>query len=185
MGRLIYSAIMSLDGYTVDAQGHFEWSAPDAEVHAAVNELFEPVGTQLLGRGMYDVLVAWETMPTGPDQEPAMNDFARMWRAADKVVYSSTLGEASSARTRIERDFDPEAVQALVADAERDVSIGGPTLAAHAFRAGIVDEVHLFVSPVVVGGGTRALPDDVRLDLELVHEQRFAGGAVQLGYRVV
>jgi dihydrofolate reductase len=185
MGRLIYSAIMSLDGYTVDAQGRFDWSAPDAEVHAAVNTLLEPVGTHLYGRRMYDVLVAWETMPTGPEEEPAVNDFARLWHAADKVVYSTTLSEVASARTRIERDFDPDAVRTLVADAERDVSIGGPTLAARAFRAGLVDEVHLFASPVVVGGGTRALPDDVRLDLELVTERRFGNGVVQLGYRVV
>ncbi|MEO5710698.1 MAG: dihydrofolate reductase family protein [Nocardioidaceae bacterium] len=182
MGRLVYSAITSLDGYTVDAEGHFDWSAPDAEVHAAVNELLAPVGTHLYGRGMYDVLVAWETMSTGPDQEPAVNEFARIWHAADKIVYSTTLAEVSSDRTRIERDFDPETVRDLVADG--DVSIGGPTIAAHAFRAGIVDEVHLFVSPVVVGGGTRALPDDVRLDLDLVGERRFANGVVQLGYRV-
>ncbi|CAN5477675.1 dihydrofolate reductase family protein [soil metagenome] len=182
MGRLVYSAITSLDGYSVDAKGHFDWSAPDAEVHAAVNELLAPVGTHLYGRRMYDVLVAWETMPTGPDQEPAVNEFARIWHAADKIVYSTTLAEASSDRTRIARDFDPETVRGLVADG--DVSIGGPTIAAHAFRAGIVDEVHLFLSPVVVGGGTRALPDDVRLDLELVGERRFANGVVQLGYRV-
>ena len=185
MGRLIYSAILSLDGYTVDAQGRFDWSAPDSEVHAAVNGLLEPVGTHLYGRRMYDVLKAWETMPTGDDQEPVIRDFARIWRAADKVVYSSTLTEVSSGRTRIERTFDPEAVRRLVQESDRDVSVAGPTLAAHAFRAGIVDEVQLFVSPVVVGGGTRALPDDVRLDLELVDERRFGGGVVQLGYRAV
>jgi dihydrofolate reductase len=185
MGRLIYSAIMSLDGYTVDAQGRFDWSAPDAEVHAAVNALLEPVGTHLYGRGMYDVVVAWETMPTGPDQEPVVNDFARIWRAAEKVVYSTTLREVASTRTRIEREFDGDTVRGLVAEADRDVSIGGPTLGAQAFRAGLVDEVHLFVSPVVVGGGTRALPDDVRLDLALVTERRFGDGVVQLGYRVV
>lgn len=185
MGRLIYSAIMSLDGYTVDADGKFDWSAPDAEVHAAVNELLEPVGTHLYGRRTYDVLKAWETMPTGDDQEPVMRDFARLWRAADKVVYSSTLTEVSSERTRIERDFDAETVRRLVRGSGRDVSVGGPTLAAHAFRARLVDEVQLFVSPVVVGGGTRALPDDVRLDLELVDERRFVHGVVHLRYRAV
>ena len=185
MGRLIYSAIQSLDGYTVDAQGRFDWSAPDPEVHAAVNELLEPVGTHLYGRRMYDVLKAWETMPTGDDQEPVVRDFARIWRAADKVVYSTTLTEVSSARTRIERAFEPEAVRRLVRGSDRDVTVGGPTLAAHAFRAGLVDEVQLFVSPVVVGGGTRALPDDVRLDLELLEERRFGHGVVHLRYRAV
>jgi dihydrofolate reductase len=185
MARLIYSAIMSLDGYTVDAQGSFEWSAPDAEVHARVNELLEPVGTYLYGRHMYDVLVAWETMPTGEDQDPVVRDFARIWQAADKIVYSTTLREASSARTRIERDFDPETVRALVSGSDRDVTVGGPTLAAHAFRAGLVDELQLFVSPVVVGGGTRALPDDVRLELELLEERRFGNGVAHLRYRAV
>jgi dihydrofolate reductase len=185
MGRLIYSALMSLDGYTVDAQGRFDWAAPDAEVHAAVNELLEPVGTYLYGRRMYDVLKAWETMPTGDDQEPVVLDFARIWRAADKVVYSTTLTEVSSARTRIERGFDADDVRRLVAESDRDVTVGGPTLAAHAFRAGLVDEIQLFASPVVVGGGTRALPDDVRLDLELLGERRFAHGVVHLRYRAV
>jgi dihydrofolate reductase len=185
MGSLIYSAIMSLDGYTVDARGRFDWSAPDPEVHARVNELLEPVGTHLYGRRMYDVLVAWETMPTGEDQDPVVRDFARIWRAADKVVYSTTLTDVASARTRIERDFEPETVRRLVADSDRDVTVGGPTLAAHAFRAGLVDEVQLFVSPVVVGGGTRALPDDVRLGLELVDERRFGNGVVQVRYRAV
>jgi dihydrofolate reductase len=185
MGRLIYSAIMSLDGYTVDADGTFDWAAPDPEVHAAVNELLEPVGTHLYGRRMYDVLKGWETMPTGDDQEPVVRDFARIWRAADKVVYSTTLTEVSSERTRIERDFDTDTVRRLVSGSERDVSVGGPTLAAEAFRARLVDEVQLFVSPVVVGGGTRALPDDVRLDLELVEERRFVHGVVLLRYRAV
>ena len=183
MGRLIYSAIMSLDGYTVDAQGSFDWSAPDAEVHAHVNELIEPVGTYLYGRRMYDVMAAWETMPAGDDEEPVVRDFARLWRAAEKVVYSTTLTDVSSARTRIERAFDPETVRRLVVDADRDVAVGGPTLAAQAFSAGLVDEVQLFVSPVVVGGGTRALPDDVRLGLELLDERRFGSGVVHLRYR--
>ena len=185
MGRLIYSAIMSLDGYTADAQGRFDWSVPDADVHTRVNELLEPVGTYLYGRRMYDVLVAWETMPDGEGQEPAVRDFARIWRSADKVVYSTTLADVDSARTRVERSFEPEKVRQLVSGSDRDVTVGGPTLAGHAFRAGLVDELQLFVSPVVVGGGTPALPDDVRLDLELLEERRFGNGVVHVRYRAV
>jgi dihydrofolate reductase len=174
---LIYSAIASLDGYVADTEGRWDWSEPDAEVHAAVNDLSRPIGTHLYGRRMYEVLMAWETMD---DPDPVMQDYAQIWRAADKIVYSSTLQEVASARTRIERAFDPEAVRALK---ERgDVSIAGPTLAAEAIRAGLVDECQLFVSPVVVGGGTRALPDGVRWDLELRDERRFANGVVLLRY---
>jgi len=184
VGRLIYGAIASLDGYVADADGGFDWAAPDEEVHAFVNELQRAAGTQLLGRRMYDVLAVWETMDTGPDQAPVIRDFAEIWRAADKVVYSRTLRAVSTARTRLERDFDPEAVRALKRDADRDLTVGGPGLAAEALRAGLVDEVHLFLSPVVVGGGTRALPDGVRLDLELLDERRFGNGVVHLAYRV-
>jgi dihydrofolate reductase len=180
VGRLIYSAIASLDGYTVDADGRFDWSMPDEEVHAFVNDLERPVGTHLYGRRMYDVLVVWETMD---DPAPVARDFAQIWRAADKVVYSTTLEEVSSARTRIERAFEPDAVRALKAEATSDLSIGGPTLAAHAFAAGLVDEIQLFLSPVIVGGGTRALPDDVRQGLELLEERRFGNGVVFLRYR--
>jgi dihydrofolate reductase len=180
VGRLIYSAIASLDGYTVDADGRFDWSMPDEEVHAFVNDLERPVGTHLYGRRMYEVLVVWETMD---DPAPVARDFAQIWRAADKVVYSTTLEEASSARTRIERAFEPDAVRALKAEATSDLSIGGPTLAAHAFAAGLVDEIQLFLSPVIVGGGTRALPDDVRLGLELLEDRRFGNGVVFLRYR--
>jgi dihydrofolate reductase len=180
VGRLIYSAIASLDGYTVDADGRFDWSMPDEEVHAFVNDLERPVGTHLYGRRMYEVLVVWETMD---DPAPVARDFAQIWRAADKVVYSTTLEEVSSARTRIERAFEPDAVRALKAEATSDLSIGGPTLAAHAFAAGLVDEIQLFLSPVIVGGGTRALPDDVRLGLELLEERRFGNGVVFLRYR--
>jgi dihydrofolate reductase len=184
VGRLIYTAIASLDGYVADEGGKFDWSAPDEEVHAFVNDLQRTVGTQLLGRGMYDVLAVWDTIDTGPDQVPVMRDFAELWRATDKVVYSRTLESVSAARTRLERDFDPEAVRALKGDADRDLTVGGPGLAAEALRAGLVDEVHLFLSPVVVGGGTRALPDGVRLDLELLDERRFGNGVVHLAYRV-
>jgi dihydrofolate reductase len=173
---LVYSAIASLDGYVADADGRFEWSAPDEEVHAFVNDLERPVGTFLLGRRMYEVLSPWDTMD---DPAPVMRDFAQIWRAADKVVYSRTLGEPSTARTRIEREFDPEAVRRM----EGELSIGGPELAGQAIRAGLVDELHLFLSPVVVGGGTAALPDGVRWDLELVEERRFGNGVVFLRYR--
>jgi dihydrofolate reductase len=182
MAELIYSAIASLDGYVADADGNWDWSVPDDEVHTVVNDLERAIGTYLLGRRMYEVLVAWETMET-EGQPPHIADYAEIWRDADKVVYSKTLGEPSSARTTIEPAFDADAVRAMKASADRDLSIGGPTLAAEAIAAGIVDACHLFVSPVVVGGGTRALPDDVRWELELAGEQRFANGAVHLHYR--
>ena len=175
---LVYSAIASLDGYVADADGRFEWSAPDEDVHAFVNDLERPVGTFLLGRRMYDVLAVWETID---DPAPAMRDFAQIWRAADKVVYSRTLEAPSSARTRIEREFDPDAVRRMKAEGE--LSIGGPQLAGHAIRAGLVDELRLFLSPILVGGGTPALPDGVRWPLELVDERRFGNGVVYARYR--
>ena len=183
MGRLIYTAIASLDGYVADADGNFDWCAPDDEVHAFVNELQRTVGTELLGRRMYDVLAVWDSI-TGPDEAPVIRDFAELWRASDKVVYSRTLDAVSTARTRLERDFDADAVRALKEDADRDLSIGGPELAGEALRAGLIDEVHLLLSPVLVGGGTPALPDGLRLDLSLVDERRFGNGVVHLGYRV-
>jgi dihydrofolate reductase len=183
MAKLIYSAITSLDGYIADENGNFDWAAPDEEVHAFVNDLERPVGTYLYGRRMYDVMVAWETAHTFADQRPVMQDFAKVWQAADKVVYSRTLAAVSSARTRIERDFDPEAVRQLKASAGRDLSVGGPYLAAEAIRAGLVDEYHLFLVPFVVGGGTQSLPDNVRVQLELLDERRFGGGVVYLRYR--
>lgn len=184
MARLVYSVIASLDGCTADAGGGFAWAAPSEEVHLAVNDLERPVGTYLYGRRMYEVMSAWETMDTA-DEPEAMRDFQEIWRAADKVVFSRTLGAPTTPRTRVERDFDPGAVRRLVADAARDVSVGGPGLAAHALRAGLVDELHLFVLPVVIGGGTRWLPDDVALRLELCSERRFADGTVHLHHRVV
>jgi dihydrofolate reductase len=184
MARLIYSAIASLDGYIADEEGKFGWAEPDEEVHAFVNDLERPIGTYLYGRQMYEVMLAWETLDLD-DQPPVIADFAEVWRAADKVVYSSTLEAASSARTRIERDFDPEPVRQLKAKTERDLSIGGPILAARAFEAGLVDELHLLVAPIVVGGGKRALPDNVRLRLELLGERRFANGMIHLRYRAM
>jgi dihydrofolate reductase len=184
VGRLIYSAITSLDGYVADEDGNFDWAAPDEEVHRFVNDLERPVGTYLYGRRMYEVMLFWETAETAADQPTAGQDFAEIWRAADKVVYSRTLETQSSARTRIEREFDPDAVAQMKASAEQDIGVGGSDLAAQAIRAGLVDELHLFLNPVVVGGGTRALPDDVRLDLELLDELRFAGGVVHIHYRI-
>jgi dihydrofolate reductase len=183
VSKLIYSAIASLDGYVADADGNFDWAAPDEEVHAFVNDLERPIGTYLYGRRMYEVMVAWETPHTFADQSPVMQDYADIWQAVDKIVYSRTLETVSSARTRIERDFDPDAVRRLRASAERDISVGGPGLAAHAIGAGLVDEYHLFLTPVVVGGGNRALPDEVRVELELLDERRFGNGVVHLHYR--
>ena len=184
MARLIYSAIASLDGYVADEDGNFDWAAPDEEVHRFVNDLGRPVGTYLLGRRMYDTLAVWETTPTGGDQSPAVGDFAGIWRAADKVVYSRTLDSVASARTRIEREFDPDAVRRLKESAAADISVGGAELAGQALGAGLVDECHLFLFPVVVGGGKRALPDGVRARLELLDERRFGSGVVHLHYRV-
>jgi len=166
-----------------DEDGNFDWAAPDEEVHAFVNDLERPVGTYLYGRRMYEVMLPWETAHTLADQRPVMQEFAQIWQAADKIVYSTTLDTVSSARTRIERRFDPEAVRELKARAGRDITVGGPDLAARAIRAGVVDEWQLFLTPVVVGGGTPSLPDDVRANLELLDERRFAGGVVHLRYR--
>jgi dihydrofolate reductase len=183
MAKLIYSALCSLDGYIEDESGKFDWAAPSEEVHAFVNELERPLGTHLYGRGMYETMVAWETMELA-DQPAVMRDYARIWRAAEKVVYSRTLESAPSARTRIEREFEPEAVRELKGAADRDLGVGGPGLAAAAFAAGLVDECHLFLSPVTVGGGKRALPDEVRLELDLLDERCFADGVVHLHYRL-
>jgi dihydrofolate reductase len=185
MAKLIYSAITSLDGYVADEEGNFDWAAPDEEVHSFVNDLERPVGTYLYGRGMYEVMRAWETMDTGSGQPPVMQDFAKIWQAADKIVYSRTLETASTARTRIERDFDPEAVRQLKASARRDLTVGGPDLAAQAMKAGLVDEYQLFVTPVVVGGGKRSLPGGIRVKLELMDERRFGKGVVHLHYRII
>ena len=182
MAKLIYSAITSLDGYVADEDGNFDWAEPDEEVHTFVNDLERRVGTHLYGRRLYEVMVAWETMSL-VDEPPFMQDFAEIWRAADKIVYSKTLETVSSARTRIERDFDPEAVRQLKAPAGRDLLVGGPDLAAQAIRAGLVDELHLFVAPAVVGGGRQSLPDEVRMKLELLDERRFDSGVVYLHYR--
>ncbi|MDQ3952666.1 MAG: dihydrofolate reductase family protein [Actinomycetota bacterium] len=184
MAKLIYSTIASLDGYVADEDGRFDWAEPDDEMHAFVNDLQRPVGTYLYGRRMYDVMLYWKTAPTAGDEPAVMLDYARVWQGADKVVYSTTLERVSSARTRLERAFDPQAVAAMKGAATEDMTIAGPTLAARAFEAGLVDEVHLFVVPVLAGGGLAALPRGTRLRLELRDERRFANGAVYLLYEV-
>jgi dihydrofolate reductase len=183
VAKLIYSAIASLDGYVADENGNFDWAAPDEEVHAFVNDLERKVGTYLYGRRMYEVMRYWETPQAVADRHPVEMDFARIWQAADKIVYSKTLETVSSARTRIERGYDPEAVRRMKGQAERDISVGGPDLAAQALEAGLVDELQLFVAPIVVGGGKRSLPANVRLGLELLDERRFESGVVHLHYR--
>jgi dihydrofolate reductase len=182
MARLIYSANTSLDGYIEDASGSFDWTAPDDEHHFYINDRLRPVGTFLFGRRMYETMVVWETMST-PDASPAQ-DFATIWHAAEKVVYSTTLHDVASANTRLERSFDVDRVRAMKDDAVRDLGIGGAALAAEAIRAGLVDEVHVYLFPVVVGGGKRFLPDQVRLRLDLLAEHRFASGLVHLRYAI-
>jgi dihydrofolate reductase len=184
MARLIYFFIASLDGYIEDADGRFDWAAPGEDAHAFINELEATVGTYLYGRRMYQTMTGWETDPTLAEQSPATRDFAAIWQEADKVVYSSTLAEPSTRKTRIERRFDPGEVRALKAAAGSDLAVGGAELAGHALAAGLVDELHAFLAPAVVGGGKRALPDHVRLDLELTDERRFEGGMAYLRYAI-
>ncbi len=183
MGRLIYSAITSLDGYVEDAQGHFGWGEPDEEVLSFLNDLERPVGTYLYGRRMYETMRYWETAPVDDSVPAATRDWARIWQAADKVVYSRTLEAPSDARARVERDFDPDAVRRLKATVSRDLTVGGADLAGQAIRAGLVDELQVFVVPVVLGGGKGWLPKDVRLDLELQGSSPFTSGVVFLRYR--
>jgi dihydrofolate reductase len=184
VAKLIYSAITSLDGCVEDKAGNFDWGAPDEEVHAFINELERPIATYLYGRRMYETMVYWKTDGAGEDDSSASRDFAMMWRAAEKIVYSRTLLSASSVRTRIARDFEPAVIGQLKESSTSDLAVGGAELAAVAIAAGLVDEVHLFLCPVVVGGGKRALPDDVRMDLDLLDERRFGGGVAYLHYGV-
>jgi dihydrofolate reductase len=183
MGSLIAMSLTSLDGYVNDRQGRFEWAEPDPEVHAFVNDAARSIGTYLLGRRLYEVMVVWETLELQGEPDH-VRDFAQLWRAADKIVYSRTLGSVEGAGARLERTFDPDAVRRLKATSDRDLSIGGPGLAAHAFRAGLVDEVGLFLSPVAVGGGTPFFPADLRIDLDLTDQRRFGNGMVFVRYRV-
>ncbi len=183
MARLIYSAISSLDGYIEDVNGHFDWAAPDEAVHRFINDLERSAGTHLYGRRMYETLMVWETDPSLAAESPLLRDFAETWQAADKIVYSKTLAAVFTRKTQLERNFNPAVIQQLKAAVEQDILIGGPELAAHAFRAGLIDECHLFLTPIIVGGGKPALPDNVRLELELLEERRFDSGVVFLRYR--
>lgn len=184
MARLIYSAIASLDGYVEDEQGRFEWAVPDNDVFGFVNELERPIGTYLYGRRMYETMVFWETADMSGGEPPASRDFAEIWRSAEKVVFSRTLQSPASARTRIEREFDHTAIARLKQSSARDITVGGAALAAEAIAAGLVDECHLFLNPILVGGGKRALPDGVRAELELLDQRRFGSGVVYLRYRI-
>jgi dihydrofolate reductase len=184
MSKLIVSALTSLDGYIEDEKGRFDWAMPDAEVHSFINDLEATIGTHLYGRRMYETMAVWQKVGDEPGLSAAEVDYAELWRALDKVVYSRTLGEVWTPRTRLERDFDPAAIVHLKQAATKDISVSGPGFAQHAFRAGLVDEIHLFVFPVVVGGGKSGLPQDVRLDLELLAERRFDNGVVHLHHRI-
>ena len=184
VAKLIYTVISSLDGYFEDAGGTFDWAAPDEEVHAFVNDLERPIGTYLYGRRMYETMVFWESVSTEADESAVFSEYAGIWRAADKIVYSRTLETPSSRRTLIEREFEPDAVRQLKRSSTADIAVGGGELAGQAIGAGLVDECHLFLCPVVVGGGKRALPDGVRAQLELLDERRFEHGVVHLHYRV-
>ena len=183
MARLIYSAISSLDGYIEDRDGNCDWAMPDEEVHSFINDLERTAGTHLYGRRMYETLMVWETEPNVAADSPLTQDFAQIWQAATKIVYSKTLAAASTRNTQIERNFNPEAIKQLNKTAQHDIIIGGPELAAHAFRSGLIDECQLFLIPIIVGGGKPALPNKVRLELELLEERRFGNGMVFLRYR--
>ena len=182
MAVVICTGLVSLDGYIADANGNFQWALPDEEVHAFVNELERPVGTYLYGRRLYDIMRVWETLED--DESPAMNDYAAIWRAADKIVYSRTLESVDTSRTTLERSFDPDAIVQLKETAAADIGVGGASLAAQALTAGLVDEIYQFISPVIVGGGTRFVPDGLALQLELTDERRFGNGVVYAAYRV-
>ncbi|HEY3311357.1 MAG TPA: dihydrofolate reductase family protein [Anaerolineales bacterium] len=183
MAHLIYSALSSLDGYIEDVEGKFDWAAPDEEVHGFINNLERSAGTYLLGRRMYETMQVWETDPDLASDSPITRDYAEIWQAANKIVYSRTLGAVSTRKTKLQRSFDPEPIRQLKEAAEQDISIGGAELAAQAFRAGLIDECHLFLTPIMVGGGKACLPDNVRIELELLEERRFGSGMVFLRYR--
>ena len=184
MAKLIYVSNVSLDGYIEDEHGSFDWTAPDDELFAFITDLVRPVGTYLYGRRMYETMAPWETDPALAAQSELMSDFAHVWHLADKVVYSTTLGAVSTAKTQLEHTFDPASVREMKASATSDLTVGGPHLAAHALEAGLVDECHLFVRPILVGGGKPALPSDTRTELELLDDRRLGDGVVYLRYRI-
>jgi dihydrofolate reductase len=184
MGKLIYAINTSLDGFFEDADGSFDFSVPDDAVHLFYNDMMRGIGTQLLGRRMYETMTVWETDPSFARESPILADFAAAWIDSDKLVYSSTLTEPTTTRTRIVPTFDADEVRALKEASSTDLLIGGPELASHALHAGVVDEISLVLSPVALGAGKPALPTDLRLELELVDEHRFDNGAVHIAYRV-
>lgn len=184
MGKLIYTTIASLDGFINDEDGKFDWSAPDAQVHAFVNDQERPIGTYLYGRRLYEVMAVWESLKSFVDPPPVIRDYAAIWQATDKIVYSRTLKTVTSSRTRLEREFDPAAIRQLKESAATDISVGGAELAAVAFQAGLVDECHVFVTPHLVGGGTRSFPGNGNAALGLLGQDRFDNGVVHLHYRV-
>ena len=184
MAQLIYIANTSLDGYTEDMDGNFDFTTPDDEGFSVITNLVRATGTHIYGRRMYQTMMVWETDPALAAESPLRRDFAEIWQAADKIVYSKTLEAASTRRTKIERTFDPEAIRQLKKAVKQDILIGGPELAAHAFQSGLIDECHLFIAPIILGGGKPSLPDNVQLDLELLEERRFGNGVVHLGYRI-
>ena len=184
MARLIYTTNASLDGYIEDRDGKFDWTAPDEEYFTFITNLVREAGTYLYGRRLYESMMVWETDPNLAAESPLRSDFAGIWQAANKIVYSRTLPAASTRKTRLERDFDPEAIRQLKETVKQDILIGGAELAAHAFRSGLIDECHLFLLPIIVGGGKQALPDNVRLELDLLEERRFGSGVVFLRYQV-
>jgi dihydrofolate reductase len=184
MAKLIYIANVSLDGYIDDAQGRFEWTAPSDEVFTFITDVVRPVGTYLYGRRMYETMAVWETQPALAAQSELMADFATVWQAADKIVYSTTMHVVSTAHTRLERRFDPDSVRDMKTSAASDLTVGGPTLAAHVFKAGLVDECQLFIHPVLVSSGKPAFPSDAPMQLELLEERGFRNGVVNVRYRI-
>ena len=182
MAKLIYFTPTSLDGYIADEAGDYDWAAPDEEAFAFINDVMRPIGTYLYGRKMYQTMAVWDTPEVIPDRTPAMLDFARMWQGADKIVYSKSLETVSTPKTRLKREFDPQLVRDLKAQLPHDLSVGGPALAAHAIRAGLVDEYHLLVVPTMLGGGKRILPSNVCVRLDLLDERRLTNGVVYLRY---
>ncbi|WP_127581697.1 dihydrofolate reductase family protein [Paenibacillus koleovorans] len=185
MGKLIYPINVSLDGYMEDEGGNLDWSISDDETYAFWTDFQRTIGTYLYGRGMYESMVYWETANASGDQSEVGREFAQIWRAAEKIVYSRTLQAVSSAKTRLEREFDPDAIRRLKESSGADITIGGPELAGQAMSAGLIDECHLLLNPIALGGGKRALPDNLRMRLELLGEHRFRSGVVHLHYRVI
>jgi dihydrofolate reductase len=185
MAKLIYATNVSFDGYIEDERGNIDWGISDDETYAFWTDFQRTIGTYLYGRRMYESMVYWETANASGDQPEVMREFAQIWRAAEKIVYSRTLQAVSSAKTRIEREFDPDAIRRLKESSGADITIGGPELAGRAMSAGLIDECHLLLNPIVLGGGKRALPDNLRMRLELLGERRFRSGVVHLHYRVI